>query len=685
MKENDLLFLKCTASLLDALGYPQLDLISTNTDSDIDDTNIYTNTFNRLSDIHLKPKLRTIRSFSRINAPCILLRKNNYPLVILKTEESIGIVYNPKNEEVEYIKSLESNSQLLNFEKINHTERRLSETTKNWTFQLLKKFTFIISQASVLCSITNILTMVTPIFILIVFSQINNNESSPDFHYILIGMIAYIAANFIFLVAKSYTLSFISARLSFLISTEYLKRLMTLEIKYSNTLTLSSQIPQFTKINKLSNGIGNEIFERIFDLLYLVIMVIIIFFLAGTLALIPLATFLVFLSSCAIYVPYTKKNNASYATNKQKVNDFLNESVTHLKTLSSTSSESTWLEKGKEILFNKVYDNEKKTHYSQTSQIISQMTVQIATLATIYLGVSKVINQELSVPSLMACVFFLWKALTPLKSILILTLKINESFETIKSIDKFMSLDLEEDNLKLRSSIINIKNIKLKSITAKYPSGNGFALRSINMQFSKNETTFIYGKDGSGKNSVINIFLGLLRPQIGNVFINDFNLTQYNLRELRKSVAISPPVKISFNMKIIELCRHYNNSISDNEIIKHFKMFKLDKIESLLSVAQKDWDYLPTLCEYKRLSIAITLLKSSSLYIFRDITKGLSPLGIEVVKDYLNKEQHKKTIIITSSDLTLINAADKIIQLDEGKLAYSGAATTFLNKYKKAI
>jgi len=96
VKENDHLFLKCTASLLDALGYPQLDLISTNTDSDIDDTNIYTNTFNRLSDIHLKPKLRTIRSFSRINAPCILLRKNNYPLVILKTEESIGIVYNPK-------------------------------------------------------------------------------------------------------------------------------------------------------------------------------------------------------------------------------------------------------------------------------------------------------------------------------------------------------------------------------------------------------------------------------------------------------------------------------------------------------------------------------------------------------------------------------------------------------------
>ncbi len=681
MKDNDEMFLKCTSALLDALNYPQISLTtakeSTNPDS------IQTIIFNELSDLHLKPKFKQVTTKNRLKPPCILLRKKTHPIVLLNKTDTKIIIYNPKTFKIEELEDITSLETELHFEKISNKEKMLSTTTKNWTFHLVKKFSLIFMQASALCTITNLLTMLTPIFILMIFSQINNQGVPPNITYIFIGVIIYILASFIFTVVKSYTLSFIGARLNFLISTEYFKRILTLSNNQPYNITLTKQIQQFMKIASISDNLGNEILERVFDIFYLLTMILTIYFLAGNLAAIPLITFFIFLFACIAYVPFTKKVNSQQSQTRLSVNEFLRESVANLATIKATSSEDEWMKKGKMILFEKISNNEQKSIYKNLSVSLSYSAVQIATLATIFVGVDKVINKEIDVPVLMGCVFFLWKALTPLKSIIILAQKIKDAHETTTTIDQFMNLETEEDNLQLRPSILSIKSVTLKNVTAKYQGGKRFALRGASLSLNKGETTLILGKDGSGKNSIVRIILGILQPQMGNVFINDFNQTQYNQRELRRSISISPPAKIPFNLTIKNMFELYNDQLEKKDLIFILKEFCISKAKKNFDIPIEEWDTPLSTCELKRLSIALTLVKKSSIYILKDITNGLSLEGQEIIKRILEKKRHKTTIVITSSDKSLYDISDKLIYLKEGKVEYTGNPKSFFTNISK--
>ena len=106
-----------------------------------------------------------------------------------------------------------------------------------------------------------------------------------------------------------------------------------------------------------------------------------------------------------------------------------------------------------------------------------------------------------------------------------LNLLTQEKVKILKCIDNFK---LNEKN------IINLKKIELKNVSISHKDNKTKTIKDISLEIKVNSLSFIIGKSGAGKTTIINIVLGLLKPSQGKIFIDDLNYTniQYTLNKI---------------------------------------------------------------------------------------------------------------------------------------------------------
>lgn len=193
------------------------------------------------------------------------------------------------------------------------------------------------------------------------------------------------------------------------------------------------------------------------------------------------------------------------------------------------------------------------------------------------------------------------------------------------------------------------------------------ALSNINVLFQKGEVISLIGPNGSGKTTLIKSILGMVKPDIGNIYVNQELIN--NDPEYKKDIGYMPQIgRYPDNMKISQLFRMMKNiravpdSELDTDLLVKFNLISIfDKPMRTLSGGTR-----------QKVSAALAFYFNPDILILDEPTAGLDPLSSEILKEKIIQEKKKnKLILITSHILSdLDELTTHVMYLQDGKMIF---------------
>ena len=228
----------------------------------------------------------------------------------------------------------------------------------------------------------------------------------------------------------------------------------------------------------------------------------------------------------------------------------------------------------------------------------------------------------------------------------------------------------------LPNLIIDKVNIEFKDVSFVYPKTNDEAIKDINISIEGGSTTALVGHSGAGKSTIINLLPRFYDPQKGQIYIDGQNTRDVTLSSLRKNISLVSQDIILFDDTVRANIAYAKSGASEEEIIKACDFAAaVDFIDNLpqsyetmigengvrLSGGQK-----------QRISIARAILKNSSIILLDEATSSLDAESEEKVQNAIINLTKNKTTLVIAHRLSTIMKANKIIVVNQGRIAEIG-------------
>lgn len=223
----------------------------------------------------------------------------------------------------------------------------------------------------------------------------------------------------------------------------------------------------------------------------------------------------------------------------------------------------------------------------------------------------------------------------------------------------------------------NVGELEFRNVSFAYHGNNG-GIRDISFKVHRGETLAIIGATGTGKTTLINLIPRFYDVSKGQVLIDGIDVRDLSKKELEDRVSIAPQKAILFKGDIkSNITYGSNKEISDNDqkLIKALDISRSDFVKELhdgihAKVAQGGTNFSGG--QKQRLSIARAVYRDAEIMIFDDTFSALDYKTDMLVRKALKEQLKDKTVILVAQRIGTIKNADKIIVLDNGKIAGMG-------------
>jgi HlyD family secretion protein len=266
------------------------------------------------------------------------------------------------------------------------------------------------------------------------------------------------------------------------------------------------------------------------------------------------------------------------------------------------------------------------------------------------------------------------------------------AFESIRydlsnSLQKELKTELKQN--KTEGCLLNLKkDIVLENITFTYPARAESTLTNLNISIPAHNVIGIVGPSGSGKSTIIDILLGLIVPQKGQLKIDDTIINNQNLRSwqntigfvaqsiflsegsIAENVAFGIP-KDKINLDQVQQALELSHLTDLVEGLEYGVQTKVGERGVQLSGGQR-----------QRIGIARALYHKAEVLVFDEATSSLDGITEKMVMNAIHDFSGQKTIIMVAHRLKTVQKCDQIFLIQKGRVVDQGTYQELLKKNK---
>lgn len=313
------------------------------------------------------------------------------------------------------------------------------------------------------------------------------------------------------------------------------------------------------------------------------------------------------------------------------------------------------------------------------------LLIGTSNILVIYIGGMQYMNGEIELGLLAEFIIYVTMLTWPVATVGWVTSIVQQAEASQKRINEFLETQSTDffDNIK-KSDLDG--DIIFKNISYTFKETNINALSNISFKVKRGEKIALMGDVGSGKTTILEMLAGVYKPNNGKIFINNNDIKNISLSDLRNFIGYVPQSTFLFSDTIENNIKFGKENASLSEVVLSAKTSCLDEdIKSFkdgyktllgergvnLSGGQK-----------QRLAIARALIKNPKILILDDSLSAVDTETEEMILNNIENTTKNTTFFISTHRISTSKKCDKIIFLNNGRIESFGTHDELVKEKK---
>ena len=308
---------------------------------------------------------------------------------------------------------------------------------------------------------------------------------------------------------------------------------------------------------------------------------------------------------------------------------------------------------------------------------VVSLVMNMATLAAYYMGAIRIDSGGMQIGSLTAFVTYLMHILMSIMASSMMMNMIPRAMTSVSRINAILDYTPSiQDNGTNEDDIGAFSSLEFRDVSFHYPEADRPVLEHISFVTGPGETTAFIGSTGSGKTTLVNLIPRIYEVSSGQILLNGVDIRDLPQAKLREHLGVVPQKALLFDGTVASNLRFGKDDATEEEMwhaleVAQGKDFVSDMPDGLeASISQGGTNVSGG--QRQRLAIARAIIRKPDVYIFDDSFSALDFKTDAKLRQALAKETQGAAVLIVAQRVTTVLGADRIVVLDEGKIAGIG-------------
>ena len=643
-----------------------------------------------IKNAEFKAKIKTIplAETKKYPIPAIFILKNETYGVVLKInyDEKKALIFLPEDKNAREI-TFEEFEQMATGELIFLTHRTINTKIKfgfKWFYMEIIKYKQIMAEVMLGSFVVQLFGLITPLFTQVILDKVIVHRSMSTLEVLGIAFIAVAIFEFILNLSRNYIFIHTANKIDAKLGAKLFKHLFALPFVYFESRKVGNIIARIRELDQIRDFITNKSVSVIIDLFFSTVFLVVMFIYSRILTTVVVGVVGLIAILYLIVTPELRERLNNKFQMAAQSNSYLVESVTGVQTVKSLSIEGTMQRKWEEYLGQYVRSGFNLSVMSSATGSLSSFFQKIMTIAILWIGVTLVIKNKLTIGQLIAFQMFANQFTAPVMRLVSLW---NEFQQVLLGVDRLGDIlnhpvEITSDKAITLPQIHG--SVRSDNLCFKYSPNGPMVIDRMNFNINPGQCVGIVGRSGSGKSTITKLIQRLYLPSEGTIYIDDVDVRQMNPTWLRNNIGVVLQENYLFSGTIRE---NIAMPKTDAPIELIIQAAKIAGAHSFITEMPEGYDTMvgergSTLSggQKQRIAIARALITNPRIIIFDEATSALDYESENIIMQNMNLIKKGRTMFIIAHRLSTVQNCDTIIVIDKGKIIEMGSHSELIAK-----
>lgn len=518
----------------------------------------------------------------------------------------------------------------------------------------------------------NFLAMAMPIVVLQSYDRIIPNQALDTFTILVLGIGGVILLEILLKVLRSVILAWSGARFEHSANMNVFSKVLYADSLAYNQHSQGYYLSRMQSVEDLQRFFSGQSMLLLLDLPFAFLFLGLIWFIGGELVLVPVLLMVLF---AVVAVVLGKKLEqaleVSHQTEQHRQN-FLIESLNNIHTIKSMAMESLMMRRYERLQERSAEGVYSLAHINSVVQGVGSTFSQVAMVLVVAFGALIVLEGELSVGALAAVTMLTGRALQPGLKAMGLWTQLQSVRIARKQAQELSDLPAEQSG-DYRPDEPPRGDVVVEDVWFRYPETEEWLLKGISFDVPAGGAVAITGRNGVGKSTLLSLVAGLVKPEKGEIRIDDKPLPEYEAELLRHYVGFVPQHGTLYEGTILENMTLFRSGDVIEQALNLSRHLGLDEIVARLPdgldtlVGGSAVDPLSEAVKQKILMVR-SLVGDPRIMILDDANANFDLKNDAKLLNLLQRIRGSRTLIVVSYRPSFLRICDKAYELRDGEL-----------------